>query len=63
MDIRKQLREIRKSKNLSLQKVSKNIGNHWNYIGQIERGERKGNLEIVEKLLNYYNYELTIKKL
>jgi len=61
MRLRNQLRIIRKEKELSLQKVAKDIGIHWNYLGQIERGDRKGNLEIVEKILNYYGYTLWLK--
>lgn len=50
------LRDIRKSKGLSLREVSKGCGISFTYLGEIERGVKSGNLRVIEKILNYYDY-------
>jgi len=63
MNIPQQLRIIRKEKKLSLREVSEKTGISISYIGEVERGDRRGNLEVIKKLLDYYNYKIYIKKL
>jgi transcriptional regulator with XRE-family HTH domain len=58
-----ELKKIRKEKKLTIQKAAKDIGISWTYLGQIETGYRKGNLVIIEKILNYYGYKLSVIKL
>ena len=60
INIREELKKIRKELGFSLKYVSSKTGISFNYIGQIERGDRKGNLEVVEKMLSFYNKKIKI---
>ena len=54
------LRIIRKENGLSLKKASKEIGISFTYLQLIETGRRKGNIEVVNKILAYYGCKLVI---
>jgi len=44
------VKELRKSKNISQEKLGERAGLHYTYIGGIERGERNVSLENIEKI-------------
>ena len=46
----KNLKEIRKSKGVSQEKLAELCGLHRTYIGAVERGERNISLQNVEKI-------------
>ena len=51
------LKEIRKSKGLTLETVSKAIGIHYSALSKIERGEYPLKMNIMKKLMNFYGIE------
>ena len=61
--IGERLRIMRKNNNLSLQKLSKKTGISFTYLQQIETGKRRGNIEIINNILAYYNCKLVIVRL
>jgi len=54
----KRLREIRKNKGISQEKLSKRAGFDRTYVGKIERGERSPSLETIEKLADALEVEI-----
>jgi len=54
----KKLREIRNSKNLSQEALSKKAGLDRTYVGKIERGEKSPSLHTIEKLANILDVEI-----
>jgi len=52
------LREIRNSKNLSQEALSKKAGLDRTYVGKIERGEKSPSLHTIEKLANILDVEI-----
>lgn len=52
------LRELRQTKELSLQEVSSAIGVDIAILSKMERGERKLSREVLEKLAELYKYDL-----
>jgi XRE family transcriptional regulator, regulator of sulfur utilization len=62
MDIAKKLgeriRNIRKEKDWSQEKLGEIAGLHTNYVGQIERGEKNLTIESIEKICNGLNISL-----
>ncbi len=48
----KRIRQLRKEKGMSQEKLAEKSGLHNTYIGQIERGEKNASLETIEKLAN-----------
>lgn len=57
------LRTLRKSQNLSREKVGELLGFHYATIGQIERGESKPSFFLVEKMVSLYKYKGDIRNL
>ncbi len=52
------MREIRNSKNLSQEALSKKAGLDRTYVGKIERGEKSPSLHTIEKLANILDVEI-----
>lgn len=46
----KRIRQLRKEKGMSQEKLAEKSGLHNTYIGQIERGEKNASLESIQKL-------------
>ena len=57
-DIGKRMRELRLERKLSLDKVSAKTGVNASYLGQLEKNNRRANVEVLEKLAECYNIEL-----
>lgn len=53
------LRENRVSKNLTLSKVSQEIGIAECYLSQLETGKRKPSITVAKKLAKYYKMDWT----
>jgi transcriptional regulator with XRE-family HTH domain len=46
-DVGARIRELRKRKNWSQEKLAERAGCHWTYIGGLERGERNATLKVL----------------
>ena len=57
-DIGKRLKEIRGERKLSLAKVSAKTGVSATYLSQLEKNNRRVNVEVLEKLGACYNVQL-----
>lgn len=53
------LRDLRKSKKLSQEALSKKAGLDRTYVGKIERGEKSPSLHTIEKLANILDVEVS----
>lgn len=53
------LREFRVSKNLTLSKVSKEVGIAECYLSQLETGKRKPSIVVAKKLAELYKVDWT----
>ena len=55
----KRIRNYRKNKGLSQEKLAELAGCHPTYIGQIERGEKNATVESIEKIATSLNVPLS----
>ncbi len=53
------VRELRKSKGLSQEKLAEKAGLHYTYIGAVERGEKNISLQNVEKIAHALGVDIT----
>ena len=58
MDMKERLKQLRKTKKLSQQKVAKAIGITTSAYGNYEQGKRKPRLEILVKLSEFYGVSI-----
>ncbi|MDI9368535.1 MAG: helix-turn-helix transcriptional regulator [Thermotogota bacterium] len=52
---RMSLAELRKTRNLSLRDLGKELGMHWTTLGSYERGERTPNIRTADKIALFFN--------
>ncbi len=53
----KRLKQLRKAKKLTQEKIAKKAKMDWKYYGMIERGELNSTLETIEKLAKAFGVE------
>ncbi len=58
MDLGRRLRELRKSRRMSLYEVERRTGRHFSTIGKYERGERQPSLQMLRELADVYEVTL-----
>ncbi len=58
MELGRRLRELRKSRRMSLYDVERRTGHHFSTIGKYERGERRPSLERLRELAVVYEVSL-----
>lgn len=56
----RRLREIRAGKKLTLKEVANNVGIDVNTLSRYENGNYSMQLDVIEKLLNYYDVSYSI---
>ena len=54
----KRIRELRKDRGWSQEKMAEISGMHWTYIGQVERGERNLTLESIECIAKAFRIKI-----
>ena len=59
MDLGRRLRELRKSRRMSLYDVERRTGRHFSTIGKYERGERRPSVDMLRELAELYEVSLT----
>jgi len=52
------VRELREARDWSQERAEQQIGLHWTYIGQVERGERNLTLLSIQKIARGFKIEL-----
>lgn len=57
--IGEKLKKIREDKGLTLREVADKTGIHFTYIGKLENGQHKANLEMINKLCKFYNISVS----
>jgi transcriptional regulator with XRE-family HTH domain len=55
----KRVRQLRKERHWSQEKLAEMSGMHWTYIGQVERGERNLTLLSIESIAKALRIKLT----
>jgi transcriptional regulator with XRE-family HTH domain len=59
MDIGLKIKELRVEKGITLKELGENINFNYSNLSKIERGERKPTVELLVKLIHYFNLDLT----
>jgi transcriptional regulator with XRE-family HTH domain len=63
MDIKhalgRRIRQLRKERKWSQEKLAEMSGMHWTYIGQVERGERNLTLQSIESIAKALRIKIT----
>ncbi|HVB10406.1 MAG TPA: helix-turn-helix transcriptional regulator [Bacillota bacterium] len=59
MDLGRRLREVRKSRRMSLYDVERRTGRHFSTIGKYERGERRPSVQTLRELADVYQVSLS----
>ena len=55
----RRVRQLRKERNWSQEKLAEMSGMHWTYIGQVERGERNLTLQSMESIARAFRIKIT----
>jgi transcriptional regulator with XRE-family HTH domain len=55
----RRVRQLRKHRKWSQEKLAEMSGMHWTYIGQVERGERNLTLQSIESIAKALHTKLT----
>jgi len=58
-EVGEKLKHLREQKGYSLRDVSERTGIHFTYISKLEKGQHKANLEMIEKLCNFYDVTIS----
>jgi transcriptional regulator with XRE-family HTH domain len=59
LDLGRRLRELRRSRRMSLYDVERRTGRHFSTIGKYERGERRPSVETLRELAEVYEVSLS----
>ena len=55
----RRVRQLRKERRWSQEKLAEMSGMHWTYIGQVERGERNLTLQSIESIAKAFRIKIT----
>jgi len=55
----RRVRELRKIRKWSQEKMAEASGMHWTYVGQVERGERNLTLQSIQAIAKAFNMKIS----